>query len=132
MKKAFFPLISLVFIIACAVFVYLAREAEPVYVRVAAPVAENGTTSSPSIGQPQNHNGYAVDGIVGIGTPLVNINTADLEELMTLQGIGPAIGQRIIDYREDSGLFMAVEEIMEVSGIGEVVFANIRDRITID
>jgi competence protein ComEA len=59
----------------------------------------------------------------------VNINTATLAELETLPGIGPALAQRIVDYRESHGRFAQIEEITEVSGIGEATFAKIRDEI---
>jgi competence protein ComEA len=62
---------------------------------------------------------------------LININVATLEQLDTLPGIGPAIAQRIIDYRESSGGFKAVEDITEVSGIGEATLAKIKDLITV-
>ena len=64
--------------------------------------------------------------------PLVDVNTASLEELDTLHGIGPALAQRIIDYREANGPFRTIEQIMEVSGIGEAKFAELKDRITVD
>lgn len=64
------------------------------------------------------------------GDTLININTADLEELDRLPGIGPAIAQRIIDYRAANGAFPTVEAILEVSGIGEVTFEEIREMIT--
>jgi competence protein ComEA len=51
--------------------------------------------------------------------PVVHINRATLAELETLPGIGPAIGQRIIDYRTANGDFTSLEALMEVSGIGE-------------
>jgi competence protein ComEA len=62
----------------------------------------------------------------------ININTATLDQLDTLPGIGPAIAQRIIDYREKIGGFKDIEQITEVSGIGEATFAKIKDLITID
>lgn len=62
---------------------------------------------------------------------LVDINTAGVEELDTLDGIGPAYAQRIIDYRTANGLFRTIEEIKNVSGIGESTFAKIKNSITV-
>lgn len=50
---------------------------------------------------------------------LVNINTASLSELTTLPGIGPVIGQRILDYRQAHGPFEQFADLLQVSGIGE-------------
>ena len=61
----------------------------------------------------------------------VNINSASLSELQTLDGIGEAKAQSIIDYRNQVGLFKDISELMNVSGIGETVFAKIKDNITI-
>lgn len=62
---------------------------------------------------------------------LININTASLEELDGLPGIGPTIAQRIIDYREENGPFQVIDDIMNVSGVGPSTFEQIKDLITV-
>ena len=62
---------------------------------------------------------------------LININTATKEELMTLNGIGEVKAQAIIDYRTQYGDFISLEELTDVSGIGEKTLEKIRDQITI-
>jgi len=62
---------------------------------------------------------------------LVNINTADVNELDTLPGIGPALAQRIIQYRETNGPFNDIEDLKKVSGIGDKRFEDLKDRITV-
>lgn len=62
----------------------------------------------------------------------VDINTASKDLLTSLDGIGPTLAQRIIDYRNTHGGFHSIEEIMDVSGIGEKKFAAIRDRIVVN
>ena len=62
---------------------------------------------------------------------LVNINQADLAELMTLAGIGEAKAQLIIDYRTENGSFSSIEDIMKISGIKEGIYNRIKDQITI-
>ncbi|MBR6513020.1 MAG: helix-hairpin-helix domain-containing protein [Clostridia bacterium] len=61
----------------------------------------------------------------------VNINTATAEELETLSGIGPAKAQAIVAYRETNGPFSSVNELVNVSGIGEKTLAKIIDDITV-
>jgi competence protein ComEA len=61
---------------------------------------------------------------------LININMATAEELEQLPGIGPALAQRIIDHRTEAGPFADIEAIMDVAGIGEAKFGQIRDLIT--
>lgn len=64
--------------------------------------------------------------------PRININTATAEELQQLPRVGPTLAQRIVAYREMYGPFRTPEDLMRVSGIGETVFAAIRDYITVE
>lgn len=61
----------------------------------------------------------------------ININTADAAVLDNLPGIGPAMAQRIIDYRQEHGRFKSTSELIQVSGIGEKTFAKLKDRVTV-
>ncbi|MCD7739014.1 MAG: helix-hairpin-helix domain-containing protein [Lachnospiraceae bacterium] len=62
----------------------------------------------------------------------VNLNTATLEELCTLSGIGGSKAQAILSYREEHGGFGAIEELKEVSGIGDSTFEKIRESIYVE
>lgn len=64
-------------------------------------------------------------------TNLININTANADTLATLDGIGPSKAQKIIDYRSSNGNFTSINEIMNVSGIGEKTFEKIKNNITV-
>lgn len=61
----------------------------------------------------------------------VNINTADVEELTTVSGIGESKAKAIIAYREENGNFKKIEDILNVSGIGEKLFEKIKENITV-
>ncbi|GHT78662.1 hypothetical protein FACS1894104_2170 [Actinomycetota bacterium] len=61
----------------------------------------------------------------------ININTADSSSLQTLDGIGPATAQKILDYRKANGNFKSKEELRNVSGIGEKKYAAIESKITV-
>jgi competence protein ComEA len=61
----------------------------------------------------------------------ININSASEEELTALTGVGPAKAKAIIDYRTDHGLYKSIEEIMNVTGIGEKSFEKLKDEITV-
>lgn len=62
---------------------------------------------------------------------IVNINTASKSELQVLDGIGPSMAEKIIEYREKEGYFTKPEDLMNVSGIGESKYNKIKDNITI-
>lgn len=62
---------------------------------------------------------------------LVNLNTADAATLETLPRVGPAMAARIIDWRETSGPFTAVEDLLSISGIGDKTFEGLKDLVTV-
>ena len=62
----------------------------------------------------------------------VNINLANLTELQTLPGIGPVIAQNIIDFREANGGFNSIDELLNVSRIGDATLERLRDMVTIN
>lgn len=65
-------------------------------------------------------------------TNIVDLNTASLEELMTLPRIGQTLAQRILDYRAQYGKFSAPEQLMDVDGIGETTYEGLKDLITVE
>lgn len=66
----------------------------------------------------------------GIPT-VININTADQATLETLPRIGPALASRIIEWRESNGGFQSVEDLINVSGVGPKLYANLKDRVSV-
>lgn len=87
----------------------------------AASLSAGGTSAGKNSGQDQ----------VSGSSSLVNLNTATKEELMTLKGIGESKAEDIIRYREKSGGFKKIEDIMKISGIKEAGFQKIKDSITV-
>lgn len=65
------------------------------------------------------------------GYSVVNINTATQTELETLPGIGPSLALKIINYRKENGKFSSIDEIKNVSGIGDAKFENMKSLITV-
>ena len=63
--------------------------------------------------------------------PLVDVNTASATELEELPGIGEVIAQRIVDYRTQNGPFTSVDDLLDVSGIGDAILAEIHDLVTV-
>ena len=69
--------------------------------------------------------------VTALALAAVNINTATVEELKALPGIGPAKAQAIVDYRKENGNFKSVEDLKKVKGIGEGIFGKLKDEATV-
>lgn len=72
------------------------------------------------------------EGSTGQQNQKININTADANGLTALNGIGEKKAQMIVDYREEQGPFLTIEDIKNVSGIGEKSYENLKDAISVD
>lgn len=71
------------------------------------------------------------DGGATAEPPVVDLNTATTEELEELPGVGPVLAQRLLDYRDERGGFTSVDELLDVSGIGEVTFGELEPMVTV-
>ncbi|MDR1961944.1 MAG: helix-hairpin-helix domain-containing protein [Gracilibacteraceae bacterium] len=105
-----------------------------------APVAEGASAEGTPETGPAGESGQAPSGgnaPAPVSAPaassagLININTATASELTALPGVGPAIAERIVQYREENGSFSLNEDLMQVSGIGPKTFAKLEARITV-
>lgn len=106
------------------------EEADTNRINLALKVQDEGMYIIPKIGEEVEE--LTGEGLLGEqgNEKRVNINRATIDELQTLHGIGPAKAKAIVDYRENQGLFKDIEDIKNVSGIGEKTFEQIRDSIT--
>ena len=74
----------------------------------------------------------AAGSLVAEASGVVNINTANSEQLSLLPRVGPTVAQRIVDFRQENGRFQTLEDLMLVRGIGEKTFELIKPYITLD
>jgi len=90
------------------------------------PVKDTTRTSQQQISQPSKSNDKkpVVEG-------RININTADVDELVKLPGIGPTKARSIIDYRNKNGKFSSVDDLLNIKGIGEKTLEKLRNSVTI-
>lgn len=103
------------------------------YVEMARMIEDEETIYVPATGEtegPQAQQFFSASAVAKDGK--ININKATAEELSAnLNGIGPTLAQRIIDYRNDNGTFKTIEEIKNVSGIGDKRYADIKEKIVV-
>ena len=105
----------------------LTPEADPAGVNLARPVVDGEQLVVPVVGAAPPPE--AAGGAAAAADGLVHLNTADVAELDTLPRIGPALAQRIIDWRDANGPFTSTEQLLDVAGIGDAVFAGLADKV---
>ena len=64
-------------------------------------------------------------------SPKVSINTASVAELQTLDGIGPSLAERIVQFRQEEGFFQTIEDLMNVKGIGQSKFLRLKEQVSL-
>ncbi len=108
-------------------------DADPAGVNLARPVVDGEQLVVPAVGQappaPAASAGGTGGGAATAADGVVHLNTADLAALDTLPRIGPALAQRIIDWRDANGPFTSVDQLLEVAGIGDTVFSGLTDKV---
>lgn len=99
-------------------------------VNLARPVTDGEQLHVPEVGEVQTDPapGGTTDGGDG---GVIDLNTADEAQLDTLPRIGPALAQRIIDWREENGRFTSVEDLLAVPGIGDKMLESLRDLVRV-
>lgn len=103
---------------------FIISDGQKIYIPFIGEEAEISTESGENVIQGNNNDG-------GSNNSLVNINTANLSQLIELPGIGNSTAQKILDYRNENGKFKSIEDIKNVSGIGDSKFNNIKNFITV-
>ncbi|MFF2051733.1 helix-hairpin-helix domain-containing protein [Leifsonia sp. NPDC058194] len=110
----------------------LTPEADPAGVNLARLLSDGEQLVVPKQGEaPVPAAGAGGGGGTAAARGAVNLNTAGLAELETLPRIGPALAQRILDWREANGRFTAASDLMKVTGIGDKVFDGLKDQVTV-
>ncbi|WP_152192869.1 ComEA family DNA-binding protein [Georgenia satyanarayanai] len=117
------------------------EDAELAAVNLARPLVDGEQVYVPRVGEappggaggegPVPDGGGPVAGEPAAEGGVIDLNSADLAALDTLPGVGPAIAQRILEWRDANGPFHSVEELLEVSGIGPATLEKLRERVRV-
>jgi competence protein ComEA len=116
-----------------------APDADQSRINLAAPLEDGQQVYVPRLGElgggagaagPGGGSGGGAAGGAG-DEAVVNLNTATVDQLDALPGIGPAIAQAVVDYRDRNGPFASVDQLLEVRGIGEAKLEDLRERVTV-
>ena len=106
-------------------------DADPAGVNLARPVVDGEQLRVLAIGEAPPPASGGGPSSAGADDGLVHLNTADVAALDTLPRIGPALAQRIIDWREANGPFTSIDQLLDVAGIGDAVFSGLADRVAL-
>jgi len=111
----------------------LLTDADITFLNLAAPLEDGQQLEIPYVGGTPIAPAATAAPVTGVppNADLVNINTATLEQLDALPGIGPTFAQRIVDYRTEHGPFQSINDLMNVAGIGPTTFEKIKNLITV-
>ncbi len=107
----------------------LTDKADTVQINQAAFLTDGEKIYVPVIGEEVS--GTALPGAVSYSSGKIDINTATSEELQTLNGVGPATAEKILQYRTDVGYFKSIDDIKNVNGIGDKTFENLKEYIKV-
>lgn len=105
----------------------LLQDGQQIYIRSDEEVVANAQTGA-NVGLESS--GTVTESTTG-SVAKININSANKEELQEIPGVGPSTADKILGYREDNGPFVLIEDIMNVTGIGEAKFNKMKDIITV-
>jgi competence protein ComEA len=115
-----------------------AADADQTRINLAAPLEDGQQVYVPRVGElgggagaPGGGGAAGGEGAGDGPAAVVDLNTAGVDELDALPGIGPAIAQAIVDHRDQNGPFASVDQLLDVRGIGEAKLEDLRDRVTV-